>query len=488
MYELCAEVAGRGWEWRAAQSTLKQALVVNSATRWHADVIRAAVGGEIKRRRMKAASTLLASELASHPSSLATWQLVLGLEVLFGDSSAARGESIARELALRGLPLACNSFGDAAVVEAGGTLASAPHVKHQHLSWKALRLQVFPRSVLLHCELMVLNLSGNHLVELPSDLDRLQRLESLDVSENALMVLPDALARLPNLVSLNVAHNNLASLPIAGWSSLRKLTTVDCRHNMLVQMAVPDMMAVRGLKELKLDGNAVPDDQVRAVALILERRRLAMRATTNSSIDLTGESADAQIDLTNSDADESGVANIATDGDEANQVEAVVPLPGSERGLSIIDLANDLGVTESSDTVDVEDLEQNPSEPREDDGSAYQQALKHKETNAQPALPVTFGAVALNKLTEYMAANGLASRAAVRGANPSLWAEFVSVSVSVHSSLGPCVLCESPNTDGQHQRLNAVTMCLDCIEDMTTRLRSTRRQFQEADSESKSHA
>jgi len=485
---LCAEVAGRGWEWRAAESALKQALVVNSATLWHADIIRVAVAGEIKRRRMKAASTLLASELASHPSSLVTWQLVLALEVLFGDTSAARGESIARELALRGLPLACNSFGDAAVVEAGGTLASTPHVKHKHLSWKALRLQVFPRSVLLHSELMSLNLSGNQLVDLPSDLDRLQRLESLDVSENALMVLPDALVRLPNLVSLNVAHNNLASLPIAGWASLRKLTAVDCRYNMLVQITAPDVIAVRGLKELKLDGNAIPDDQMRAVALVLERRRLALRSTTNSRIDLTGESADAQIDLTNSDVDESAVDNIDTDGDEDKQVETRMPPPASGGGLSIIDLANDLGVTVNSNAVDAEELEQNPSAPSGDGESAYQQALKYQLINAQPELPVTPGAVALNKLTEYMAANGLASRAAVRAASPSLWAEFASANVGVHSSLGGCVLCEAPNTDGQHQRLNAVTMCLDCIEDMTARLRSTRRHVLEADSESKSHA
>lgn len=70
-----------------------------------------------------------------------------------------------------------------------------------------------------------LDLSGQKLSEIPSDVFELTHLKKLDLSNNLLKALPAEISNLSNLVEMDVSHNQLTELPsaIGALSSLKKL-------------------------------------------------------------------------------------------------------------------------------------------------------------------------------------------------------------------------------------------------------------------------
>ncbi|NJL14678.1 MAG: leucine-rich repeat domain-containing protein [Microscillaceae bacterium] len=61
-----------------------------------------------------------------------------------------------------------------------------------------------------------LSLEHNHLIDLPTSLVRLQKLESLNLRANQLSVFPEVLQKLPNLRFLDLSQN-----PLVHSASLR---------------------------------------------------------------------------------------------------------------------------------------------------------------------------------------------------------------------------------------------------------------------------
>ncbi len=62
-------------------------------------------------------------------------------------------------------------------------------------------------------KVVALNLSGKGITELPSTLELLTNLRTLDVSENSITQIPTELGNLANLISLNISDNPLTELP-----------------------------------------------------------------------------------------------------------------------------------------------------------------------------------------------------------------------------------------------------------------------------------
>jgi hypothetical protein len=108
--------------------------------------------------------------------------------------------------------------------------------------------------------LKFLDVSNNHLKELPDRLGRLAELGRLDVSKNHLSSLPISIVELANLQELDIGSNRLRELP-GSAGRLMRLTRLNLSGNELVSM--PDSTGqLINLVDLDLSGNrlrALPD-------------------------------------------------------------------------------------------------------------------------------------------------------------------------------------------------------------------------------------
>ncbi|PKL98576.1 MAG: protein kinase [Gammaproteobacteria bacterium HGW-Gammaproteobacteria-9] len=133
-------------------------------------------------------------------------------------------------------------------------------------------LQSFPEAIFdLADTLEVLNLSGNQLKSLPSDLSRLRKLRILFCSDNLFTEVPDCLGDCEQLEMIGFKANQIRHLPAAALPpALRWLILTD---NQL--QALPDEIGTcRRLQKLMLAGNqlsSLPDTLANCVNLELLR-------------------------------------------------------------------------------------------------------------------------------------------------------------------------------------------------------------------------
>jgi hypothetical protein len=97
------------------------------------------------------------------------------------------------------------------------------------------RLTALPDALMTVTTLTVLSASKNRLAVLPSGLGELQRLRQLKVSHNLLQGLPASTSGLTALQKLEASHNEITALP-PGLGSLVSLAVVDVSHNQLTAL------------------------------------------------------------------------------------------------------------------------------------------------------------------------------------------------------------------------------------------------------------
>lgn len=105
----------------------------------------------------------------------------------------------------------------------------------------ANQISQLPPAVCRLQRLQFLYLGGNALTEIPDEVGRLQNLEALNLCENQLSSLPSSISQLTNLRSLALHNNRLTTLP-PEIVTLRSLHELSLRENPLVVRFVKDMM------------------------------------------------------------------------------------------------------------------------------------------------------------------------------------------------------------------------------------------------------
>lgn len=108
-----------------------------------------------------------------------------------------------------------------------------------------------------------LQLSQQHLSELPDVFSRFINLEKLELRSNRLTFLPDSIGDLKNLRHLALDDNKLTSLP-ASMGKLEKLEIAWLANNKLT--AIPDYVkGMKNLKEFMVNYNPIPAEQVKSL-------------------------------------------------------------------------------------------------------------------------------------------------------------------------------------------------------------------------------
>lgn len=92
--------------------------------------------------------------------------------------------------------------------------------------------------------LQAINLAGNQLHELPSDLFRYSRdVRIVDLSWNKLHILQENLFNGDGIENLNLSHNQLVKVPALSLSNLAALTLtkLDLNHNLIANIQSIDL-------------------------------------------------------------------------------------------------------------------------------------------------------------------------------------------------------------------------------------------------------
>ncbi len=126
----------------------------------------------------------------------------------------------------------------------------------QELSLRFNKLTRVPEAMVIRPTVVVLDLAGNQLRELPGNLfEHSSSLNQLNLSDNKLQDLPDSLWRCSNLVFLNVFSNNLRNLSpeIGNLVNMRELYAGD---NVLTHLP-EEISKLSHLKVLHVAGNSI---------------------------------------------------------------------------------------------------------------------------------------------------------------------------------------------------------------------------------------
>ena len=98
-----------------------------------------------------------------------------------------------------------------------------------------------------------LDLSGNQLEQMPSEIEKLERLKYLDLSNNRLFKLSPEITKLQNLTLLDLSNNQFTELPIE-ITKLHNLTELDMSRNALLFLP-PEIAELNNLEQLNLSSN-----------------------------------------------------------------------------------------------------------------------------------------------------------------------------------------------------------------------------------------
>lgn len=116
------------------------------------------------------------------------------------------------------------------------------------------RIEQIPSAINQLSCLVTLDIRGNRLSTLPPEIGTLFSLQDVVLSMNRFKEVPPILYQLPQLLAIVASDNQIAALDIDSLLKLSKLSVLDVANNSIAQVP-PALCMLPELKSLKLEGN-----------------------------------------------------------------------------------------------------------------------------------------------------------------------------------------------------------------------------------------
>ncbi|MFZ4729681.1 MAG: leucine-rich repeat domain-containing protein, partial [Pseudanabaena sp.] len=121
--------------------------------------------------------------------------------------------------------------------------------------FKGNRLTAIPQEIFQLTNLKELLVAYNQITAIPDEIANLANLTTLDINRNQITVIPDEIAQLSNLNWLSLSNNQITAIPDA-ISNLANLTTLDLSNNQIT--VIPDAISnLANLNWLSLSNNQI---------------------------------------------------------------------------------------------------------------------------------------------------------------------------------------------------------------------------------------
>lgn len=140
------------------------------------------------------------------------------------------------------------------------TLLAGARRKMVNLSWNDL--EVLPKMIEDESSIAWLDLTNNRLRHLPDSISKLRNLRTLSLKKNQLSAIPSAIGELAHLNDLDLSVNCLKSLP-GSIGDLAALLSLDLSQNRLPGIP-PEIGKLVSLQSLNLDANPLPPELLAA--------------------------------------------------------------------------------------------------------------------------------------------------------------------------------------------------------------------------------
>jgi Leucine-rich repeat (LRR) protein len=129
-------------------------------------------------------------------------------------------------------------------------------------------LENIPESVFTLTNLQELDISDNNIEYIPSGIEKLRNLQTIDISNNKLKTLPAEIGNLINLKYLLLNRNHIEILPDE-ISKLVSLTKLDLWGNRIIQLPSQISLLRKSLKELDMRAITIKSEYRNAILDLL---------------------------------------------------------------------------------------------------------------------------------------------------------------------------------------------------------------------------
>lgn len=121
-----------------------------------------------------------------------------------------------------------------------------------HISMRKHDLHHLPVELYQYTNLVSLDLSKNHIVELNDSITQLKKLERIDLERNKLDKFPLVFCRMPELKSINLGMNDVQNVPVC-LEGIKKLENLYLYDNPITSLP-KEISNIKSLKLLDLSG------------------------------------------------------------------------------------------------------------------------------------------------------------------------------------------------------------------------------------------
>lgn len=129
-----------------------------------------------------------------------------------------------------------------------------------NLNLSGQNLKTLPSEIGKLENLKVFNISNNQFTGIPAEIGKFKKLETFNASSNQITDVPAEIGHLSTLQELNLSNNKLDTMPDE-FAELKSLKKIDLSNNLYREIP-KEVLEMANLEEISISGNSIPDADI----------------------------------------------------------------------------------------------------------------------------------------------------------------------------------------------------------------------------------